>query len=166
MRRRLTRLGLLLVAAGCAAPQDSVNEEHLALIGRFVDAGNAHDLAALDSLLTPDFARHSQATPDVVVENIEQFKEFQRQDQATFPDSRVTMHQLVAQDSLVAFRGTYTGTQEGPMGPFPPSGKQMQVEFFGIFRIENGRIAELWVTWDNLAALTQLGYWPPPASGG
>ncbi len=27
---------------------------------------------------------------------------------------------------------------------------------------EAGKIAELWVTWDNLAGLAQLGLIPPP----
>jgi hypothetical protein len=33
-----------------------------------------------------------------------------------------------------------------------------------MFRIEAGNIAELWVTWDNLAGLVQLGLFPPPES--
>jgi hypothetical protein len=31
-----------------------------------------------------------------------------------------------------------------------------------IFRIEAGQIAELWVEWDNVAMLKQLGLFPPP----
>ncbi|NIT61864.1 MAG: ester cyclase, partial [Aliifodinibius sp.] len=27
---------------------------------------------------------------------------------------------------------------------------------------EEGKIAELWVEWDNLAMLQQLGHYPPP----
>ena len=49
------------------------------------------------------------------------------------------------------------------MGPFPATGKRMESECAGIFRIDDGRIAELWVTWDNLAGLAQLGLLPPPA---
>jgi steroid delta-isomerase-like uncharacterized protein len=124
-------------------------------------AGNERAFDALDTIVAANFVRHSQATPDLTVGNLEQFKAFLRQDAATFPDSRVTTHQLVAEGDRVAFHGTYAGTQEGPMGPFPASGKRMEIEFFGVFRIEDDRIAELWVAWDNLAALTQLGHWPP-----
>ena len=28
--------------------------------------------------------------------------------------------------------------------------------------IENGKIAESWVSWDNVAMLSQLGFFPPP----
>jgi predicted ester cyclase len=50
------------------------------------------------------------------------------------------------------------GTQLGPMGPFPPSGKKVQFDFGAILRVENGKLAELWVTWDNMTVLAQLGY--------
>ena len=46
------------------------------------------------------------------------------------------------------------------MGPFPPSGKRLSLDFAALFRIESGKIVELWVTWDNLAALSQLGHFP------
>jgi hypothetical protein len=44
------------------------------------------------------------------------------------------------------------------MGPFPPTGKKFTADFGGFFRIAGDRIAELWVTWDNLAGLAQLGH--------
>jgi predicted ester cyclase len=40
----------------------------------------------------------------------------------------------------------------------------MQLEFAAFLRVEDGRIAEMWVTWDNMAALTQLGHLPPAPS--
>ena len=73
----------------------------------------------------------------------------------------MTIQYLVAEDNMVAFYCTYIGTQSGQMGPFPPSNKQMSLEFAGIHRVEDGLIAETWLTWDNLAALGQLGHFPP-----
>jgi predicted ester cyclase len=48
------------------------------------------------------------------------------------------------------------------MGPFPTSGKRMEVDFGAVLRVENGKVAEMWVTWDNMAALAQLGHLPTP----
>jgi hypothetical protein len=31
------------------------------------------------------------------------------------------------------------------------------------FRLQDGKIAEMWVTWDNVAILKQLGLFPSPA---
>jgi len=132
------------------------------LVRTFADAGNGNDLEAFDALLAPDFVRHCEATPEVNVTSCEDFKEFYRETAKTFPDQRMTLDRLVAEGDRVAFWGTFSGTQEGPMGPFPPTGKRLVSEIGGVFRIEAGRIAELWVTWDNLSGLAQLGLFPPP----
>ena len=65
----------------------------------------------------------------------------------------------------MAILGVYSGTNTGPMGDIPATGKSAESPFLGIFRIESGLIAELWVEWDNLAMLTQLGLYPPPPPG-
>jgi predicted ester cyclase len=100
-----------------------------------------------------------------VVENREQFLEYLRADAAVFPDSRQTLHHIVAEGDLVAFWVTYEGTQEGQLGPFPPSHKKTQLDVSGVFRLRDGKLAELWVTWDNLASLAQLGHFAPPPAG-
>ncbi len=141
-----------------------MSEANKDLVRAFAEAGNANDLDAFDALIAQDFVRHCEATPEVAVTTCEEFKEFYRETAKTFPDQRMTLDSLVAEGDRVAFWGAFSGTQEGPMGPFPPSGKRLESEIGGMFRIEAGRIAELWVTWDNLSGLAQLGLFPPPGS--
>ncbi len=140
----------------------SNEEQNKALVIRFGEAANAKDFDAIRELLTADFVRHCQATPGVVVQSREQFLEYLKADAAVVPDSHQTLQHLVAEGDLVAFWVRYEGTQEGQMGPFPPSHKRMQLDVGGVFRIREGKLAELWVTWDSLAALAQLGHFPPP----
>jgi predicted ester cyclase len=123
---------------------------------------NARQFDLLDEFVAPDFVRHCQATPQVSVKSLAEFKEYLRQDATVFPDSVQTAKHLIAEGNLVAVWAAYEGTQRGPMGPFPPSGRRMVLEFGAVLRIENGKIAELWVTWDNMAALAQLGHLPTP----
>jgi predicted ester cyclase len=59
-------------------------------------------------------------------------------------------------------RARYSGAQAGQMGPFPPSGERFEIPYIGILRFADGIIAEIWVEWDNLSALTQLGHRNPP----
>lgn len=146
-----------------ARKEEPIIEENKVLVERFVAALNAHRFELLDELLTPNFVRHCQATPGVEVHSLAGFKDFQRQNAVAFPDSRQTLIHVVAEGNLVAAWGTYEGTQKGPMGPFAASGKKMQVDFAAVFRVENCRLAELWVTWDNLAVLAQLGHLPAGA---
>jgi predicted ester cyclase len=108
--------------------------------------------------MASDVVRHCEATPSVEVRSLDQVKEFLRQDSGVFPDSVQTIILLIAEDNLVAAWSTYEGTQEGPMGPFPPSGRKMQIDFGAVFRIEGGKITEWWVTWDNMTILSTLGH--------
>jgi len=157
---------LLVLLAGCRPASVTQTEENKAIVSGLTEALNNADYDLLDELMTPDFVRHSQATPDAQVRSREEYKKFNQQFVAAFPDARITIHFMVAEGDKVATYASYTGTQAGPMGPFPASGKKVESKFLGIFRLEQGKIAELWVEWDNLAMLTQLGHFPPPGQGG
>ncbi len=153
---------LLAFLAGCSSPRTAVEQRNTALVNRFGEAVNARDYEVLRQILAPDFVRHCQATPDVVVQTSAQFIDYLKADATVFPDSRQTLQRVVAEKDLVAFMVTYEGTQQGPMGPFLPTHKKVHLDVAGIFRVADGKLAELWVTWDNLAALGQLGLFPPP----
>jgi steroid delta-isomerase-like uncharacterized protein len=157
-------LALALALSGCTelglvqGPSAGQNKD---IVRSFVDAMNNRDYDRLDELVKPDLVRHSQATPGVQVRSLEEFKQFLQQDAQTFPDGHQTIEMMVAEGNKVAVYATYTGTQEGPFGPYPPTGKTMELKFLAVLRLEGEKIAEIWVEWDNLAALTQLGHFSP-----
>ncbi|MDH3292627.1 MAG: ester cyclase [Gemmatimonadota bacterium] len=155
-------LALAAAFAGCAPSSERQLEENKAIVEQFTEVLNAADFDALDELVTEDFRRHSQATGEVQVNSREEFKELQRSFLTGMPDQRVTIQMMIAEGDKVAGLATYSGTQTGPMGEFPITGKAAESTFLSIFRFENGKIAELWVEWDNLAMLSQLGLFPPP----
>ena len=155
---------LAMAVASCGPSPTAQLEVNKDLVRRFAAAINAADWDALDSLVTEDFRRHSQATPDVQVRSRAEFRELQESYVASMPDQHITIEMLLAEGDKVAAYATYAGTLTGPMGDFPPTGKSAESKFVSIFRMEDGRIAELWVEWDNLAMLTQLGLFPPPAA--
>jgi len=135
-------------------------EENKNLVRRFGEAINTRQFHLLDEMVARDFKRHCQATPEINVGSLKEFKEFLKRDSATFPDSSQTLKLIVAEGDLVAIWVTYEGTQRGHLGPFPPSGKRVHLDFGAVIRVDNGKIAEMWVTWDNMAALAQLGHLP------
>ncbi len=137
-------------------------EENKALARRLGEAVNARRWDLLDGVVAPDFVRHCQATPGVEVRSLDAFKAYLEQDVSAFPDSVQTLQHMVAEGDLVALWLTYVGTQHGPMGPFPPTGKKMQIDCAVLLRFADGKVAEMWATWDNLAALAQLGHLPAP----
>jgi predicted ester cyclase len=56
------------------------------------------------------------------------------------------------------------GVQTGPLGDLPATGKEFTLVNLVIQRLEDGKIVETWVSWDNVAFLSQLGLMPEPGS--
>lgn len=168
MRQHPLVLSALLatVAAGCVPPASMQLEANKEVVRRFTEIINAADWDALDEVMTEDFRRHSQATAGPPVNSREEFKQLQESFLVSFPDQRVTIEMLVAEGDKVAAYATYSATHTGPMGEFPATGKRAESKFLAIFRLEDGKLTELWVEWDNLAMLAQLGLFPPPAPEG
>lgn len=154
---------LPIFAVGCTATPSARLDANKDLVRQFTEATNAADWDGLAEIVAEDFTRHSAATAGPPVTSRDEFIRLQKTFLASFPDQHVRLEQLVAEGDLVAARATYSGTQSGPMGDFPATGKAVQAPFLGMFRIESGRIAELWVEWDNVAMLTQLGLFPSSA---
>ena len=46
----------------------------------------------------------------------------------------------------------------------PATGRGIAVDAISIMRVEGGRIAERWCTWDTLGLLQQIGAVPAPAT--
>jgi predicted ester cyclase len=128
------------------------------LMRRFERAMNTRELDMLDELISPNVVRHCEATPGLMVTNLDQLKDFLRADASVFPDNKQTFEHILVDGNMVAMWATYEGTQMGQMGPFPPSNRNAKFNFGGVLRIENGKIAEWWVTWDNMSILSQLGH--------
>jgi predicted ester cyclase len=123
-----------------------------------IAALNAADYDALDQYMAADFVRHCQATPEASVNSLDEFKRFDAGSRGIFPDQTVDLERIVGEDEFVAFWAKYRGTQDGQMGPFPPSHKRVDLDFAGIFRFAEGKAQEVWLIWDNMAMLEQLGH--------
>lgn len=135
-----------------------MQEDSKSIVRAFVEAINSKDWARLRSLVSPEFKRHSVAAGEPCVRSAEELTAFLVAEYATFPDAHETLLDLLAEGKKVAARHLFRGTQLGPMGQFPPSGKVLEATYLAIYRIESGRIAEAWAEWDNLAGLKQLGH--------
>jgi steroid delta-isomerase-like uncharacterized protein len=153
------------VAVGCAPSPTAQLEANKDLVRRFTQALNTANWDALDELVTEDFSRHSQATAGPQVNSREEFIQLQESFLVSFPDQRVTIEKLIAEGDEVAALATCSGTLTGPMGEYAATGRSVEITFLSIFRIDAGRVAELWVEWDNVAMLMQLGLFPPPSGG-
>ena len=155
-------IALMVVALPSCDNTSKDLETNKKLIEQFTEATNDQNWDAFHDLLTKDFKRHCQATPDVQVNSVDEFIKLQKSFITSLPDQKVTTKMLIAEGDKVAAYAIYSGTLSGPMGEFPATCKSTELNFITIFRIEEGRIAEIWVEWDNLTMLGQLGLFPPP----
>jgi predicted ester cyclase len=150
------------VTVSCAPADSSTNED---IVLRMIEAVNTRDFDALDDIVSPTVRRYSGATPEVQVTSLDEFKAFLHADLAAVPDAMQEVNLIFSSGDMVAVHEIYRGTQTGQMGPFPPSGRSLELPFIGLLRVEDGMVAEIWVEWDNLNALAQLGHFPPPGDG-
>lgn len=93
----------------------------------------------------------------------EGFKQFFEYLGSAFPDAKVTLEHLVADDDNVAIAYTLTGTHQGEFHGVAPTGRRIKARGVQIGRFEAGKIVERWGSTDELGILQQIGTPPAPA---
>ena len=113
------------------------------------------DLA--DQYYLPDVILHS-ASPGVASgRGVEHFKGLARGFFASFPDAHFSVEEVVTQDDRLAARLIIEGTHKAEFLGVAPTGKRIYVYDFVNYRIEDGRIVEVWSLVDMMLLLEQLG---------
>ena len=77
--------------------------------------------------------------------------------EAAFPHYVLVSEDLIAQGDEVAVRARFQGTQTGDLMGIAPTGKTVDVPFIIIYRMAGGRIAQHWMSIDQMDVLKQLG---------
>lgn len=126
--------------------EEAFNERNMELLSELVadDVVNHNPLS--DESLTPGEAR-----------GFEGFKRHVELAHEGMPDASVTIEELIGEDDMVAVRFTFEGTHDGPFAGLEPTGRSVSLSNIGLFRIDDGKIAERWLESDNVAMLQQLG---------
>ena len=63
--------------------------------------------------------------------------------------------------TITRFQGR--GTNDGPFGPLPATGKTIDVPMCELFRWQDGKIVEGVIYYDSATMMIQLGHMSPPA---
>jgi steroid delta-isomerase-like uncharacterized protein len=142
-------------AADCPA---TTPEENKALVERWFAAlsgGASEDVA---NLAAADIVYHDPSPrEESQTGGTEEWASDRGQD---YPDLEVTVEQVIAEGDMVASYQRYTGTQQGDVEDergVPATGLAMEWVSMGLFRIECGKIAEVWAVADDLGRLQRLG---------
>jgi predicted ester cyclase len=77
-----------------------------------------------------------------------------------FPNVHFTLHDEIAEGDKVVSRWSYVATNTGEFLGRPATQRQVTDLGIDIFRIQNGKIVEMWVAQDSLGLLHELGVLP------
>jgi predicted ester cyclase len=75
---------------------------------------------------------------------------------AAFPDLRVAIDDLIAEDDQVVARLTFSGTHQGEFRGIAPTGRSITFSAVRIYRITDGKIVGSWAVQDALGLISQL----------
>jgi predicted ester cyclase len=77
--------------------------------------------------------------------------------EAAFPHYVLVAEDMLAEADQVAVRARFQGTHQGELMGIAPTGKTVDLPFQIIYRIADGKLAEHWMSVDQLSLLRQLG---------
>ena len=135
-------------------------EENTELVRRYLNAFNDRDRDTLADVLAEDVVEHG--THDEL-HGFEEIVKFLDAHFEAFPDYSGTTDAMIAEDDTVAIRYTVRGTHSGEYQDVEPTGHTVEWTGMGMYRIEDGGIAEIWLEEDRLGLLQQLEVLDPPA---
>lgn len=119
------------------------------------EAINRRNPAALHDILNSEVVHHAAGGyPDTMTADgvVTMMAAFPR----AFSDLHYDFDLLFAQDDLVVERYTASGTHDGALQDLPATGREATWTGINIFRIECGRIVEIWSEVDALSRRQQL----------
>ena len=133
-----------------------MSEANKALVRQaLIDLWQDGNVNRIDEFCTPDFMNHTVAADRV--QGIETEKRSILRFLAAFSNYQVLIEELLATDDRVILRGSWRGTHTGYFKDIAPTGKVVVVDEIAIFRLVDGKIAELWASTDLLGLYRQLG---------
>jgi len=117
---------------------------------RYNDVCNAHDFSRLAEFVAED------VEVDGEPRGLERYVAALEAVVAAFPDHRWDLQHLLVDGCWVAAHLIDTGTHRGTFLGVAASGRSIEVQEFAVYRVEEGRIREVWGTADTLSLREQL----------
>jgi steroid delta-isomerase-like uncharacterized protein len=135
-------------------------EERKAFIRRFYEeVWNRRNYAAAQEFFADNSVRHElsgsvHGGPEGIARNAAAWC-------TAFPDTVCTVDDVIAEGDTVVARWTMTATYQGQWRGIPAKGQSIRFQGVNLYRIVDGKIAEVWNFRDDLGLFQQLGALPP-----
>ena len=115
---------------------------------------NERRIEILDELQTSDVVYHGTSE---TLNGREEYKEVYGHYLSAMQDTKIVVDELVAEGDRVMSRIRLTGIHAHELGGIPPSGNEVNVTAYTVFRLVDGKIAEEWELLDQLGMMMQIG---------
>jgi len=134
-------------------------EENKVLVKKWIEGMGRGDTSVIDELTTDNFVSHNLALG--THGNKESLKRMNIEGHKSFSDASNTIDMIAAEGDIVATIETTRAKHTGDFGNIAPTGNEINWLKSGFVRIEDDKIAELWIFTDDLRLYQQLGALPP-----
>ena len=133
-------------------------EASRALVARwFEEVLRGHRLAALAEIASPNVLIHPTAMPcEAGHYGNPGLQQWLQEQWTAFPDLTIVDYFTVASGDIVAARWEARGTSRGHFLGLAPIGRSLDYTGISMYRVEDGRIAEIWETRNTLGIMHQL----------
>ena len=126
-------------------------DEYRSLYLSYLECCNAHDFDRMASFYTPTIKVNDiPMDPAAVTAQFEPLI-------SAFPDWHWEMRHLVVDGDNIAVHFTVTGTHRGAFHGIEATGRRVTVSEFTLYRVEDGKFAEVWDLTDMDAVMRQIG---------
>ena len=122
------------------------------------DTGKGWD--ACKAYCHPDATFSAQTGALAEISTLEGYSEWMKGLFTPVPDGHYELRFCAADEARqsVAAYGVFYGTQTGPGGPVPPTGKSLAADYVYVMAFEGNRIRHLTKIWNDTVSLKQLGW--------
>jgi steroid delta-isomerase-like uncharacterized protein len=135
-------------------------------VDSYMRAFNAHDEDRIRSFYADDVV--FEAPGDVRLVGAEATVDYAMEWLRAFPDGQLRSEiDILSEDWIVqrfVFEGTHEETLMGPTGEIPPTHRRLEGRGVDLIRVEDGKISEEYLVFDQLDVLSQLGLSPELAA--
>jgi steroid delta-isomerase-like uncharacterized protein len=128
-----------------------------AIWDNYLELWNGGNVDLVDAIYAEGCVRHNADAGDS--EGPEGVKEFVKWVYTAYPDFKVSFDKRFELKDRTVALWSATGTNDGPLDEkMPATGKKVSFSGLAMSEIENGKITEEWVYYNQLPLYSQMGY--------
>jgi predicted ester cyclase len=127
----------------------------------FEDIFTRGDLSAVDDIVAADFVAHEPGDHPGS-HGVEAFKDWLRWYRTSFTDPEWTVNDVIAAGDKIVVRYSGNTMYRGGLLDIPSKGQRVLETGVLIYRIEDGKVKEIWSEMSDLQIVQQLGAFPVP----